>query len=145
MRAGTAEANAVVGDALSRSGNLAAAKSRLDAVISYDPGNATALRARAELELRTGKTKEAVDDAQKLVTVLPNSAADRLLLAKAFSASDNKAWADRTLWTAFRDIPANDTIYAALRASKKGKPDELADLQAEFDRQRDARVRKGLL
>ena len=79
------------------------------------------------------------------MTVLPNSAADRLLLAKAFSASDNKAWADRTLWTAFRDIPANDTIYAALRASKKGKPDELADLQAEFDRQRDARVRKGLL
>jgi hypothetical protein len=87
----------------------------------------------------------AVEDAQKLVTVLPNSAADRLLLVKAYDAAGNEAWANRTLWTAFRDIPANDSLYAALRSRKSGKTDELADLQAEFDRQRDGQVRKGLL
>ena len=145
MKAENAEANAVLADALSRGGNVAAAKSRVDAVIAYDPGNATALRARAELELRTGNTKEAIDDAQKLVTVLPNSPSDRLLLAKAFTAAGDKPWADRTLWAAFKDIPGNDSIYAALRSSRSGNPEALADLQAEFDRQRDGQVRKGLL
>jgi predicted Zn-dependent protease len=145
VKAESAEANAVLGDALQRTGNLSAAKSRLDAVIAYDAGNATALRARAELELRSGKTSKAVEDAQKLVTVLPTSASDRLLLVKAYDAAGNEAWANRTLWTAFRDIPANDSLYAALRSRKSGKTDELADLQAEFDRQRDGQVRKGLL
>jgi len=145
VNAATAEPNAVLGDALLRTGNLAAAGRRLDSVIAFDPGNATALRARTELELRTGKAKEAVEDAQKLVTVVPRSAADRILLAKAYDAAGNSAWANRTLWTAFRDIPGNDSIYGALRLKKNGNTDELADLQAEFDRQRDAQVRKGLL
>jgi predicted Zn-dependent protease len=145
VNAATAEPNAVLGDALLRTGNLAAAERRLDSVIAFDPGNATALRARAELELRTGKAKVAVEDAQKLVTVVPRSAPDRLLLARAYDAAGNTAWANRTLWTAFRDIPANDSIYGALRSRKNGNPDELADLQAEFDRQRDGQVRKGLL
>jgi predicted Zn-dependent protease len=145
VRAESAEANAVFGDALVRGGNLPAAKSRLDAVIAYDPGNATALRARAELELRTGKATDAVEDAQKLISVLPNSAPDRLLLARAFSAAGNKAWSDRTLWSAFNDIPGNETIYAALRATRAGNSDALADLQAEFDRQRDGQIRKALL
>ena len=145
IRAENAEANAVLGDALWRGGNLDGAKSRLDAVIAYDPGNATALRARAELELRAGRAAEAVKDAQKLVTVLPNSAPDRLLLARAFAAAGNKAWADRTLWAAFHDIPADGRIYAALRSTRSGNADGLAELQAEFERQRDAQIRKGLL
>jgi predicted Zn-dependent protease len=145
VKAETAEANAVLGDALLRNGNLAGAKNRLDAVIAYDPGNATALRARAELELRMGKTSDAIEDAQKLVTVLPKSASNRLILAKAYDAAGNSAWANRTLWTAFREIPGDDSLYAALRARKSGNPDELADLQAEFNRQRDGQVRKGLL
>jgi len=118
VKAENAESNAVLGDALARGGKLAAAKYRLDAVIAYDPGNATALRARTELELRTGKSADAIEDAQKLVTVLPNSAADRVLLAKAYNAAGNRAWADRTLWSAFNDIPANELIYAALRDRK---------------------------
>lgn len=145
VKAESAEANAVLGDALQRAGNLSASKNRLDAVIAYDPGNATALRARAELDLRMGRAGDAVEDAQKLVTVLPKAASARLLLAKAYDAAGNSAWANRTLWTAFRDIPGNDGLYAALRSRKSGNPDELADLQAEFDRQRDGQVRKGLL
>jgi predicted Zn-dependent protease len=144
VKATNAEANAVLADALSRSGNLPASKARFDAVIAFDPGNATALRGRAELELRTGHAAAAVIDAQKLVTVLPNSARDRLLLARSFAAAGNPAWADRTLWTAFQDIPANDEIYAALLAGKKGNVEAIAELQEEVARQRNEKLSRGL-
>jgi predicted Zn-dependent protease len=145
VKAENAEANAVMGEALLQTGSLPAAKSRLDAVISFDPGNATALRARSQLELRTNNAAAAVEDAQKLITVAPNSASDRLLLSRAFAAAGSASSANRALWTAFRDIPANDAIYAALKNTKAGDADGLADLQSEFDRQRDAQVRKGIL
>ena len=145
VNAANAEANAVLADALSRMGNIAAAKSRFDAVIGFDPGNATALRGRSELELRIGKAAAAIVDAQKLVTVLPNSPADRLLLARAYSAAGNAAWANRTLWAAFKDIPADEKIFAALQATRKGNEQATRELQDEFDRQRSAKLNRGLL
>lgn len=145
VKAENAQANAVLADGLARMGKLGEAKSRFDAVIAFDPGNATALRGRAELELRTGQAGAAVVDAQKLVTVLPNSARDRLLLARSYAAAGQGRWADRTLWTAFQDIQADPQIYAALLASRKGNPDATQDLQEEFDRQRDAKLSRGLL
>ena len=119
LNAGNAQANAVLAEAWLRSGNLAAAKSRLDAVIAFDSGNATALRSRAELELRTGHADDAVIDAQKLVTVLPDSAPDRLLLARCFTAAGKPDWARRTLWTAFQDIPGDEQIYEARQPQGK--------------------------
>ena len=145
VNAANAEANAVVGDALSRTGNIAAAKARLDAVIAFDPGNATALRGRAELEIRTHQANAAIEDTQKLVTVLPTSSRDRLLLARAFTAAGNGAWTDRTLWAAFQEIPANESIYAALRMSRSGNADAKNGLQLEFERQREAKLSRGLL
>jgi predicted Zn-dependent protease len=145
VNAGNAEANAVLADAMSRMGKLPDAKRRLDAVIAFDPGNATALRSRAELELRTGNAAAAVIDAQKLVTVLPHSAPDRLLLARSFTAADKARWADRTLWTAFKDIPGDERIYAALAARANGNGDALRELQEEFLRQRDKNLSEGLL
>ena len=144
VSAPNAESNAVFADALFRTGNLAAAKSRFDAVIAFDPGNATALRGRSELEVRIGHAGDAVIDAQKLVTVLPNSAPDRLLLAQCFAAAGKPEWARRTLWSAFQDIPGNEKIYAALAAMRKGDPDGTAELQQEFARQRDAELNRGL-
>jgi predicted Zn-dependent protease len=143
--AGNAEANAVFADALFRSGNAAAAKPRFDAVLAFDPGNATALRGRAELEIRTGNAAAAIHDAQKLITVLPDSARDRLLLANAFTAAGQKDWANRTLWTAFQDIPANELIYGALRATRAGNVEAMNEVQQEFDRQRDDQLNRGLL
>ena len=140
-----AEANAVLADALSRGGNLKAAKSRFDAVIAFDPGNATALRGRAELELKTGHADAAVDDAQKLVTVLPKSSRARILLAQAYSAAGNGRWADRTLWAAFQEIPADEKIYAALQATKKGNTEALIDLKEEFIRQRTNNLNRGFM
>jgi predicted Zn-dependent protease len=145
VKASNAEANAVLGDALLRGGNIAAAKSRLDAVLAFDPGNSTALRARSELEIRVGQAKTAVEDAQKLVTVLPTSARDRLVLARAFTAAGNRAWTERTLWAAFQEIPADEHIYAALRSTKNGNTEAMNELQAEFERQRAARLNRGLL
>jgi predicted Zn-dependent protease len=145
VNAGNAEANAVLADAWSRTGNAGAAKSRFDAVIAFDPGNATALRGRAELELRTGNAEAAIMDAQKLTTVLPNSAQDRLLLARSYSAAGKKAWADRTLWSAFQAIPADENIYAALQLTRKGNSEAIRDLQEEFDRQRNAKIYQGLM
>lgn len=145
VTAENANANAVFADALWRTGNIAGGKARLDSVLAFDPGNATALRGRAELELRTGNAKAAIDDAQKLITVLPNSARDRLLLARAFMAAGQKDWADRTLWTAFQDIPADESIYDALRESRSGDAEAMNEIQEEFERQRDAKLSQGLL
>jgi predicted Zn-dependent protease len=145
VSARNAEANAVLADAFLRTGKLRDAKDRFDAVIEFDPGNATALRGRSELELRIGQTAAAVQDAQKLVTVLPGSARDRLLLARAYSALGNRPWAERTLWTAFNDIPADEAIYAALRSTRNGNAEAMNELQAEFARQRTAKLSRGLL
>jgi predicted Zn-dependent protease len=145
VTAQTAEANAVVAEGLSRIGKLDAAKARFNAVLAFDPGNATALRGRAELELRTGNAAAAVLDAQKLVTVLPTSPDDRLLLARAFAAAGNKPWMERTLWSAFQDIPADEHILAALQAIRKGNGEALAELNAEWVRQRDNQLNRGLL
>ncbi len=145
VRPETAEANAALGDALSRSGNAVAAKARFDAVLAFDPGNATALRGRSELALRTGNPPAAVLDAQKLVTVLPNSTENRMLLARAFLAAGNKPWMERTLWSAFQDIPGDEHIFAALQSMKKSDHDAIEELSAEFARQRDNQLNRGML
>jgi predicted Zn-dependent protease len=145
ITAENADANAVFADALWRTGNIAGGKARLDSVLAFDSGNATALRGRAEFELRAGNAKAAIDDAQKLVTVLPKSARDRLLLAQAFTAAGQKDWADRTLWTAFQDIPADQSIYDALRGTRIGNAEGMNEIQEEFQRQRDAKLSQGLL
>ena len=145
VTASSAEANAVLGDALWRLGKAKESKSRLESVIAFDPGNATALRARAELELRTGNAAAAVIDAQKLITVLPQSARDRLLLARSYTAAGNSRWSDRTLWAAFQEIPADERIYAALRLTKKGDSDATRNLDEEFARQREAQLNRGML
>lgn len=145
VNAQSAEANAVLADAWSRTGNLVPAKRRLDAVIAFDPGNATALRSRAELAIRTGNADAAVTDAQKLVTVLPQSSGDRLLLARSFAAAGKDRWADRTLWSAFQEIPADERIFAALAQDRKNSSEALQELREEFARQRDKKLSRGLL
>ena len=141
----SAEANAVFGDALWRTGNVGPARARLDAVLAFDPGNATALRSRAELFLRLHNAQAAIVDAQKLTTALPTSVPDRILLARAYAAAGNSAWVDRSLWSAFQDIPGDERLFAELQARRKGDPDATRELQEEFDRQRDAKLSRGLL
>lgn len=144
ISASSAEANAVVADALGRLGKIAEAKQRFDAVLAFDSGNPTALEGRADLFLRSGNAAAAVRDAQKLVTVAPTDADARLLLARSFMAANNQSWAQRTLWSAFQDIPANQKIFNALLATRKGDATGIVELQEEFARQRDANLSRGL-
>ena len=126
-------------------GNVGPAKARLDAVLNFDPGNASALRSRAELFLRLNNPQAAIVDAQKVTTTLPTSAPDRILLARSYAAAGNNGWVDRTLWSAFQDIPGDERLFAQLAATRKGNPDATRQLQEEFDRQRDAKLSRGLL
>jgi tetratricopeptide (TPR) repeat protein len=145
VNAANAEANAVLADGWSRMGNVGAAMSRFGAVLAFDPGNPTALRGRAELEMRTHQGATAVIDAQKLVASLPQSDRDRLLLAQAYASAGNATWADRTLWQAFHDLPRDEKIFTALVQAKKGDAEATRQLQEEFDRERDEAIGRGLI
>jgi predicted Zn-dependent protease len=114
-------------------------------VLAFDPGNPTALRGRAELEMRTHQGATAVIDAQKLVASLPQSDRDRLLLAQAYASAGNATWADRTLWQAFHDLPRDEKIFTALVQAKKGDAEATRQLQEEFDRERDEAIGRGLI
>jgi predicted Zn-dependent protease len=145
ISATNAEANAVLADTLALSGKTVEAKRLFDAILAYDSGNATALRGRAQLLLAARRAKEAVPDAQKLVSVLPTSPYDRILLARCYSDAGDNAEAERTLWNGFHEIPASEPLFAALKESKQGNPDALASLSEEFTLQRNASLFRGIL
>ena len=139
------QANAVLADAFSRNGRIAEASRLFDLVLSYDSGNATALRGRAELRLRTGRPKYALPDAQKLVSVITNSARDRLLLARCYDAAGNSLQAQNSLWDGFHDIPASEALFAALKARSQSNADAVASLSEEYTQQRSAELYRGIL
>lgn len=131
-------ANALYGTALVRSGQVESGLERLDAAIRLDGGNADALRGRAQLRSRLGRHQEAIEDAQKLVAANRLLPENRLLLAEIFLAAGRGADAKRTMWDAFHDIPAERSIYDALRAfvARSDGPSAVASLAAEYDDQR---------
>lgn len=145
VAADNADANAIAAEALFHRGKYPEAAKRFDDVLAFDPGNAMALRGRANMLLRLGKAKDAIEDAGKLVTVAPNSSRDRLLLARVYSAAGDPQQAQRTLWDAFRDIPGDIQIYGALLQLTRSNPDRRLTLQKEFERQTATKLSQGLL
>ena len=89
-----------------------------------------------------GAARAAITDAQRLVSVSPRSARERLLLARAFAAAGDQRQVDRTLWDAFHEIPANFLLYEALRAHvvKSGGAEAAARVDAEFRQQQDVEL-----
>jgi predicted Zn-dependent protease len=134
-----------VAEGLARAGRTATSGALLDAVLSYDSGNAIALRSRAELRLRSGRLTDAIADAEKLVSVLPKSARDRLLLAQCYSRAGNEALAKRTLWDGFHAIPGNEVLFEALRKRTQGDAYALASLSKEYTQQRNAELYRNFL
>ena len=145
VNAESANANAAAAEALGLTGQHGAAVKRFGDVLAYDPGNAMALRGQSKLLLRMGRPKDAIVGAEKLVTVAPEMADDRLLLARVFVAAGDTAQAQRTLWDAFRDIPGNERIYGALAQLTRANPDQRVTLQQEFARQTATKIGQGLL
>jgi Flp pilus assembly protein TadD len=115
VSASNATANALYGAAIAQMGQFAGGMERLNAVLMLDAANADALRGRAKLWSRTGAHKPAIEDAQRLVASDRASAQSRLLLASILQRAGRKEDAHRTLWEGFHDIPAERSIYEALR------------------------------
>ena len=132
VTADNAGANAVAAEALGLGGKSIEARNRFGEVLAFDPGNPVALRGRAKLLLRLGNAQEAISDAEKLVTVSPATAEDRLLLARAYTAAGDAQQAQRTLWDAFHAIPANEQIYGALLHLARSDADRRLALKDEL-------------
>ena len=144
VSARNARPHAILAMTLVLTGNLSAAKDRLHKILALDPDNVDALRARAKLNLVTRARSAAINDAQKLVSLTPDSADDRLLLAQSYEANRDDRNARRVLWEAFNDIPADERIHTALRnlLARSGDVESLQRVDREFADQKLALLTK---
>ena len=142
-----ARRNAVIAQSMALQGRVADAKQLFDRVLQMEPDQLDALRGRSTLESRTAMTREAIVDAQRLVSASPNTGDDRLLLAHAFLAAGNKREVTRTLWQAFQDLPQDDRVLAALKSAlvSTGDLDGVRRLNDEFADQRKSKLVKDLV
>jgi predicted Zn-dependent protease len=139
--------NAVLAQSLALQGRSGDAKRLFDLVLDREPDQAEALRGRAALEAKTGAWKQAVIDAQRLVTITPTSGEDRVILAQAYLAAGNRDQVRRTLWQAFRDLPDDDRVFSALKSVlvSTGDADGLHRLNDEFNDHRTGKLMKDLV
>lgn len=137
--------NSLIAQTLTLRGQYREAKQLFDAVLAREPDHVHALRGRINLEIRMGAARAAITDAQRLVSVSPRSARDRLLLVRAYSAAGEQRQVDRTLWDAFHEIPADFLLYETLRAhvAKSGGAEAAARVDAEFAHQQDVELFRG--
>lgn len=139
--------NAVLARSWTLQGRNEDARKLLDQVLAVEPDQIQALRGRSELLMRTGNTKQAIIDAQRIVTSNPQSGADRVLLARAFFAAGNKQEVRRTLWQAFHDMPEDESVFAALRnvLVSTGDLDGEQRLKRELADQKSSKLGKDLV
>jgi predicted Zn-dependent protease len=137
--------NSLIAETLALRGQHREAKRIFDAVLAKEPDHVHALRGRINLGIRMGAARAAIADAQRLVSVSPRSARERLLLARAYAAAGDQRQLDRTLWDAFHEIPANFLLFEALRAHvvKSGGAEAVARVDAEFRQQQDVELARG--
>jgi tetratricopeptide (TPR) repeat protein len=112
---GNARWNAVYAQALDASDQTAQAFALYNMVLQVETDQVDALAGRTMLFARTGHGREAIADAERLVSAEPNSGSDRLILANAFNAAGKRDEMRRTLWDAFQTLPDDDSVFAALR------------------------------
>jgi predicted Zn-dependent protease len=139
--------NAAVAQALALQGQVAEAKKLFDLVLSREPDQVEALRGRSALEARTGAAKQAIIDAQRLVTITPNTGEDRLLLAQAYLAARNGRQVRRTLWEAFQELPNDERVFSALKSvlASTGDKDGVQRLNDEIADRRSQELTKELI
>jgi predicted Zn-dependent protease len=139
--------NAVFAQSLALQGRLPEAKQLFDQVLSDEPDQIDALRGRSALEARSGMTKQAIVDAQRLISVTPQTGEDRLLLAQAYLAAGNRNDVRRTLWDAFQDLPGDERVVAALRnvLASSGDVDGAKRVLDEFADGKTAKLKKDLV
>ena len=145
LTAANMSSNSLIAETLALRGQYREAKQVFDAVLAKEPDHVHALRGRINLEIRMGAAKAAITDAQRLVSVSPRSARERLMLARAFAAAGDQRQMDRTLWDAFHEIPADFLLYEALRAHvvRSGNTEAAGRVDAEFRQQQDVVLARG--
>ena len=139
--------NAVVAQSMALQGQLGGAKALFDQVLASEPDQVEALRGRSALEARTGQSKQAIIDAQRLVTINPKAGEDRLLLAQGYLAARNGRDVRRTLWQAFQELPDDERVFAALKSvlATTGDTDGAQRLNEELADRRVTSLSKELL
>ena len=139
--------NAVFAEALALQGKAGDARQLFDLVLQREPDQVDALRGRIALNVKTGGAKQAVVDAQRLVTISPDSGQDRLLLAQAYLSAGNRDEVRRTLWQAFQDLPGDERVLSALKSvlASTGDTDGQRRLDEEFKDRRIAKMTKELV
>jgi tetratricopeptide (TPR) repeat protein len=139
--------NAVVAQSLALQGRFPDAKKLFDLVLDDEPDQVDALRGRSALAARTGLSRLAINDAERLVTINPKSGEDRLLLAQAYLAARNGKQVRRTLWNAFQDLPDDERVFAALRSvlASTGDQDGARRLEEEVADRRTSTLTKELI
>jgi predicted Zn-dependent protease len=116
--------NAVFAQALDAMRQSTQALRLYDLVLQTEPDQVDALEGRSELFARSGRGRQAIADAQRLVSAEPNSGQNRLVLAQAFTAAGKPDETRRTLWDAFQDLPDDDRVFAALEGLLLSKGDQ---------------------
>ena len=141
-----ARPNAVYAQSLALQGKLAEAKRLFDLVLDREPDQAEALRGRSSIEARARQTKQAIIDAQRLVTISSDNPQDRLVLARAYQAANNKRDMLRTLWDAYQDLPDSEVVYSALKnaLASTGDMDGARRLSEEVADRKKAKLTKDL-
>jgi len=139
--------NAVIAQSLALQGRSAEAKRLFDLVLQAEPDDIEALRGRSALEAKTGMTKQAIVDAQRLVSATPKTGEDRLMLARAYLAAGQKREVARILWQAFQDLPDDERVLAALKSVlvSTGDADGERRLNAEAADRRMVKLTKDLV
>jgi predicted Zn-dependent protease len=91
--------------------------------------------------------RQAIVDAQRLVSATPKTGEDRLLLAQAYAAAGSKRDVTRTLWEAFQDLPDDERVLTALRnvLVSRGDRDAERRLNNEATDRRMAKLAKDLV
>jgi tetratricopeptide (TPR) repeat protein len=125
---------ALLAQARAMQGRAKEALPMLDAVLTFDPDNILALRARTDLYLRAGRGDEAVHDALRLVAAKPRAADDRVRLSRAYAVAGKPQLAENTLRAGIQDIPGSALLFSNLKEFlvRSGRRDELPDLDEQF-------------
>ena len=112
-------------------GDRAAAKTSLSRALTLDPNNKTALMERAEIALVQGDYKGAMQDAQLLIKLSPNSVPVKILQARVLSAEGKKDEAVKLL----DSIPNQNAEVTALRNRISASDTEsVAELEKQLEK-----------
>jgi predicted Zn-dependent protease len=106
------DATVALARALIAAGRTAEARSRLDAVLAFDPGNVAALVARGGLRLAAGDRAGALTDAQLAWSDDQTNQAAALLVAKVHARSGEAALAQQAYALAIQAFPDSYPVLA---------------------------------